>query len=250
MHTTITRLKSRSAGFTLTELAIVMIIMALLIGGMMMPLSAQQDIRNNTETTRQLDEIREALLGFVVTNGYLPCPARSTSNGNEDRDDATGGTSKCNGGKRFGPIPWVTLGLKPSDSWGHLFLYSVTPVFSHGKPADRFSMSSTPDITIRTRDTSGNLENLSNIDGIPAVVLSTGKNGYWSWTLDIAAQNADSTGTNNDEDTNASSAADGKTFVSRTPTGPDSPTGEFDDLVTWVSPNVLFNRMVAAGKLP
>ena len=24
----------------------------------------------------------------------------------------------------------------------------------------------------------------------------------------------------------------------------------FDDLVVWISPNVLFNRMVAAGKLP
>ena len=48
---------------------------------------------------------------------------------------------------------------------------------------------------------------------------------------DDATQNADSDGTNNDEDTNGSSTADGETFVSRTPTGPDSPTGEFDDLV-------------------
>ena len=241
------RLKTKHAGFTLTELAIVMIIMALLIGGMMVPLSAQQDIRNNAETARQLDEIREALLGFAVTKGYLPCPAKSTFNGEEDRN---AGSEKCTGGKRYGSIPWTTLGLKPSDSWGHLFLYSVTPVFSHGKPADRFTMSSTPDITIKTRDASGNPENLSNIDGIPAVVLSTGKNGYWGWTLNLATQNADSDGTNNDEDTNGSSTADGETFVSRTPTGPDSPTGEFDDLVTWISPNVLFNRMVAAGKLP
>jgi hypothetical protein len=27
-------------------------------------------------------------------------------------------------------------------------------------------------------------------------------------------------------------------------------TPTFDDLVVWISPNVLFNRMVAAGKLP
>lgn len=240
-------LKNKSAGFTLTELAIVMIIMALLIGGMMVPLSAQQDIRNNAETTRQLDEIREALLGFAVTKGYFPCPAKSTSDGTEDRNAAS---EKCIGGKRYGPIPWVTLGLKPSDSWGHLFLYSVTPVFSHGKPADRFTMSSSPDITIKTRDPAGTLENLSNIDDIPAVLLSTGKNGHLSWTLDQAAQNADSAGANGDEDTNASPTANGKTFVSRTPSGPDAGTGEFDDLVTWISPNVLFNRMVAAGKLP
>ena len=241
------RLKLKNAGFTLTELAIVMIIMALLIGGMMVPLSAQQDIRNNTETTRQLEEIREALLGFAVTKGYLPCPAKSTSNGEEDRNAVT---EKCTGAKRYGLIPWVTLGLKPSDSWGHLFIYSVTPVFSHAKPAERFTMSSAPDITIKTRDAAGNIANLSNVDGIPVLIMSTGKNGHWSWTLDQAVQNADSNGSNIDEDTNASAMSDGKTFISRTPTGPDAGTGEFDDLLTWISPNVLFNRMVAAGKLP
>lgn len=237
---------SKDSGFTLTELAIVMVIMALLIGGMMLPLSAQQDIRNNAETTRQLDEIREALLGFAITKGYFPCPAKSVSDGTEDRN---AGSEKCTGSKRYGLLPWVTLGLKPSDSWGHLFIYSVTPEFSHGKPAERFTMTESPDITIKTRDSAGNLENISNANDIPVVILLTGKNGYLSWTLDQAAQNADSAGANGDEDTNASSA-DGKTFISRTPTGPGAATGEFDDLVTWISPNVLFNRMVAAGKLP
>ena len=247
MRTTMNRLKTKSSGFTLTELAIVMIIMALLIGGMLMPLSAQQDMRANTETSRQLDEIREALIGFAVTNGYLPCPAKSSSDGTEDRDTVT---EKCTAGKWHGLLPWVTLGIRPSDSWGHLFLYSVTPVFSHRKPADRFTMTSSSGITIMTRDTAGNPAKLSNVDGIPVVALSTGKNGNWSWTLDQAAQGADSASANDDEDTNAAPAADGKTFVSRTPTGPDAVTGEFDDIVTWISPNVLFNRMVAAGRLP
>jgi hypothetical protein len=26
--------------------------------------------------------------------------------------------------------------------------------------------------------------------------------------------------------------------------------GEFDDIVDWVSPHVIYNRLVAAGKLP
>jgi prepilin-type N-terminal cleavage/methylation domain-containing protein len=35
-----------STGFTLIELAIVMFIVTLLLGGMLLPLSAQQDVRN------------------------------------------------------------------------------------------------------------------------------------------------------------------------------------------------------------
>ena len=37
-------------------------------------------------------------------------------------------------------------------------------------------------------------------------------------------------------------------FVSHTPT----PAGanDFDDLVTWISPNILYNRLIAAGRLP
>jgi hypothetical protein len=30
------------------------------------------------------------------------------------------------------------------------------------------------------------------------------------------------------------------------PPGPN----EFDDLVTWISPNILYNRLIAAGRLP
>ena len=37
-----TRLNRRHTGFTLTELAVVMVIVALLVGGMLVPLSAQK----------------------------------------------------------------------------------------------------------------------------------------------------------------------------------------------------------------
>ena len=40
-------------------------------------------------------------------------------------------------------------------------------------------------------------------------------------------------------------------FVTRpASTDPRAPGGEYDDLVLWMSPNVLINRMVAAQKLP
>jgi hypothetical protein len=39
-------------------------------------------------------------------------------------------------------------------------------------------------------------------------------------------------------------------FVSRVRTSLGAAGGEFDDIVTWLSENVLYNRMVAAGQLP
>jgi hypothetical protein len=54
---------------------------------------------------------------------------------------------------------------------------------------------------------------------------------------------------NTDERTTAGPA--GIAFVSRAPAdNPAAAGGVFDDVVAWVSPNVLFNRMVAAGTLP
>ncbi|RUT67519.1 prepilin-type cleavage/methylation domain-containing protein, partial [Flavobacterium cupreum] len=43
----------------------------------------------------------------------------------------------------------------------------------------------------------------------------------------------------------------GSAFVTRHPSGdPAAPGGEFDDMLAWVSPNILYTRMVAAQKLP
>jgi hypothetical protein len=68
---------------------------------------------------------------------------------------------------------------------------------------------------------------------VPAVIYSTGKNGASGGTSADEAENP-----------NPNSADNNRVFVSHdfTPT--------FDDMVIWISPNILFNRMVAAGKLP
>src|SRR5688572_8393075 len=67
----------RARGFTLTELAMVLLIVGLLLGSLMYTLSAQVDTRGFADTERRLDEARELLLAFAVVNGRLPCP-RST----------------------------------------------------------------------------------------------------------------------------------------------------------------------------
>ena len=236
---------SSMGGFTLIELAIVMFIVSLLIGGMLLPLSAQQDIRARQETEKTLSDIRDALIGYALVNGYLPCPAPvdlSTS-GAEAARDANGVCSI-----RVGLMPWATIGLGRLDGWNHLFRYSVTPAFSNSGTGTgtKFTLASTGDILIQTRDAAGALQTLAA--NVPGVVVSHGARAAWAYS-DAGTQIADSANINTDEDTNA--AAAGTPFVSRSPTAPGAPDpGEFDDSIVWIPANTMFNRMVAAGKLP
>ena len=228
-------------GFTLVEIAIVLVIVGFMIGGLVTPLTMQIEQRKVSETQRALDEAREALIGFALRNGYLPCPAASAANGLEDRAGTV-----CNEEKRQGFLPWATLGLPKLDGWNHLFRYSVTPAFADS--AARFTLKTPRDISVQTRDAGGALIAATAASDIPAVILSHGKNGFGaSSELGIPAA-AGVTG-NLDEQTNADPA--GVNFVARTiGDGPASPGGEFDDIVLWLSPNILFNRMVAAQRLP
>ena len=213
----------RSAGFTLVELAVVLIIVGLLLGSLLIPLSAQLDQRNNAETQRALSEIREALIGYALshtaTDGkpYLPCPD-TNGDGAENR---TGSTCTA----LEGNLPTQVLGLLGTDSWNNRYRYRVTQAFADN--ATGFTLTSTGDITVR--DASG-----GNIiaSSIPALVLSQGKNGA------VAPTGADEI-----ENSNSNS-----TFVSHSQS--NLATNPFDDLLVWVSTPLLLSRMVAAGKLP
>lgn len=228
-------------GFSLVEMAVVMVIVGLMIGGLLTPLSVQLEQRKTADTRKTLDEAREALLGFALRNGYFPCPAVSASNGLEDRSGA-----ECSGGKRQGFLPWATLGVSKLDAWDHLLRYSVAPAYaSSGQP---FGLTTRRDITIGTRDARGNLVGASVIGDIPAVLLSHGRNGAGAVSA-LGVPVATTSRANQDERTNAGEA--GIAFVTRlADDNPNAPGGDFDDLVVWISPNVLFNRMVAAGVLP
>jgi prepilin-type N-terminal cleavage/methylation domain-containing protein len=231
----------KARGFTLVEMAMVLVIVGFMIGGMLTPLSMQLEQRKANDTQKALDEGREALLGFALRNGYLPCPAVSASNGLEDRRG-----EQCTSGKRAGFLPWVTLGLPKLDAWGHIYRYSVTPAFSNSRVL--FTLASRRDITIGTRDPAGRLIGATSVNDIPAVIVSHGKNGF-AGVSDQGVRSGFDSGSNQDERSNAGTA--GIAFVTRyASTDPAAPGGEFDDMLTWVSPNILYNRMVAAQKLP
>ncbi|TWI69462.1 prepilin-type N-terminal cleavage/methylation domain-containing protein [Pseudoduganella lurida] len=232
---------ARHGGFTLVEIAIVLVVVGLLIGGLLTPLSSQLEQRRTADTQRAMEEAREALIGFAVRNGYLPCPAISAANGLEDRSG-----ERCTNERRMGFLPWATLGLAKLDSWDHVFLYSATPDFTDS--AVPFRLATPRDITVATRDAAGNLAAATAPNDIPAVILSTGRNGYGGFS-DLGVRAADAGTGNLDEKVNLNPA--GTAFVMRgVSDNAKLPGGAFDDLVVWVSPNILFNRMIAAQRLP
>ncbi|MFH1871317.1 MAG: type II secretion system protein [Pseudomonadota bacterium] len=237
-------------GFTLIELAIVLFIVALLLGGMLLPLSAQQDIRARQETDKLLAETRDALLGYVVVNGSLPCPDTNFDGA------ADGSSGACTA--QEGDFPYQTVGTTQSDGWGYRLRYRVSSAFS-----GTIALTSASDISnlisIITRGddptTGGSTEAKKEnaLATAPAVILSVGKNGYGGTPRGGGTVSSPTAGT--DEALNNS----GATKVSRSPMPITSgcadnevegtPLCEFDDQLVWLSANTIFNRLVAAGKL-
>lgn len=234
------RMRIAYGGFTLAELAIVLFVIVLLLGGLLVPLRAQLDARNLAEAQRSLGDVREALLGFVAARGYFPCPAKSSADGTENRE-----AGQCKAGYA-GFLPWVTLGTSRSDPWQHIWGYSVTPAFAKNLS---FSLATNGSIRIQTRNSAGALTDLASQNAVAAAVVSYGRNGFGATSEDGGSvANSSSGNKNEDEKTNI---AIGSTLVSREQSqNVDAPGGEFDDILTWVPVAVVFNRMIAAGRLP
>ncbi len=108
-----------SCGFSLAELAVVLLISTLLLGGMLVPLSVQNELRRTAETWKTLHEVRDALLSFAIANGRLPCPASAGTTGSE----TGGGALSCAGaasGVADGFVPGAGMGLSAVDGQGYL----------------------------------------------------------------------------------------------------------------------------------
>jgi len=219
-------------GFTLTELAIVLIIVAFLISGMLMPLSAQKDLQDTSETQKQLAEIKEALLGFAVMNKRLPCP-------DTDSDPAASGygleePSCTSTVTEEGYLPWRTLGVSTMDAWGTRRTAASSPRLGDWRyRVDRNFANSTSLISLTTGFSTDSLViqdhggiNLTSTTERPiAIVFSTGRN------------HAPDGQNNSYEGTSGIYEAGERTT-------------NFDDVIIWISRPVLFNRLISAGRLP
>lgn len=229
---------NNSQGFTLVELAIVLVIFGLLAAAFITPLMAQRELQGRRETQDLLNESKEALTGYAITHRHLPCPdTKAVPNGVENRKI----DGSCD--KDQGVLPWNTLGIEPLDAWQHYFHYRTDTTFSNSK--DLFTIDdATGSSSIQIDGESGPL--VSSDSRPVAVVLSYGANGFGSKnTAQTSPANQLPLPIGVDEKENADEDV---FFVSRVPNSQGS-VNEFDDMLIWISPKVLINKMISAGRL-
>lgn len=280
------RARAAVLGFSLVELAVVFTVVAFLLAGAMYTLSAQVETRNFEETRRRLELARELLLTFAITNGRLPCPARSVATaapvtvaGDEVRDaggncigdaitDYYGGT---NGAVTLGFLPARTIGFQQTDAaglavdaWGNRIRYAVsgttptncagtstTPHFTNATNLKTNGISCQPDDLMMCRSATG----LPSPPPAPTSTASAcGSAANQIVTQDLIVAILFSTGKNGagaaggiDEAANLNGD---RVFVFHTPTSNTAANGEFDDQFIWITHGELYGRMIAAGVLP
>ena len=289
-------LTKSNKGFTLVEIAIVLLIVTILLGYSVAMLTVQQELKQYRQAQKELSDIVTAIEAFAQVNGYLPCPAWAndlaaptvSSNGFECREN--GGALDCGGSDPaidscdvwFGFVPGKTLGIEGRyssntglllDPWGMPYRYQVSDANTNsgantteddfvmtGEMRDEGIANLVPDLVVCSADPSpgtsgtndvrcassqqviigaGGTTNCSStgVTCAPVVVLSTGKDKMGNVAANSWVQRENLDNTIND-----------RVFVSTTIS--TTSNREFDDIVQWISPNVLYSKMIEAGQLP
>lgn len=206
-----------SRGFTLIEMAIVMVILGALLGGLLVPLASQREVSQRKAAAQLLQEIRQALIGHVLIHGALPCPASATSNGSQARTGAN-----CSLANGF--VPYAELGIQASikngvlvDPWQGNVRYSLasanTWIYARSIP---LTLVVTP---LRVCDASPCTAANTQAANLAAVLVSTGPDG----NNQPASTSADQ----------VANAAGGPDFISRQPS--ELAGSEFDDQLVWLA---------------
>lgn len=271
-HLTLSNIKGRNSGFTLIELAIVMVVVSIMIGSMLGPLKQQIDDQKIKETEQQLKEIHDALLGFAAVEGRLPCPTEPGEDGLE-LDPGTNCEGRT-GTVQHGFVPANTLGLQGNtndqglllDAWSQPIRYSISNSNENNAAAGLWDIVREDDI--RAGFTANNLldnnpliicdrNSPSDIDctgasrpivnELPVVFFSTGpRYPIQSNRGNIAMSDAENENLGANligievPDNNVFADADFSVRRGQ----------EFDDIVMWISPNILYGTLLQAGHLP
>lgn len=250
----------RQRGFSLLEIALVLVIVGLALGGIISALGPQLENKKVSDTQARIKEASDAIMAFAMVNRRLPCPAAlPTSVPAAQRgfsNPPNPSTGLCNTFDGF--VPARTLGLGgqgPSgssegivqDAWTFGLRYRVSSFFSvstgsypltepDGIKNDPASVPFLGQLQICnssssiTPPTCGGAATLATA---AFVVWSTGRNGTVASGADEAK--------NLDADV---------IYVSHERRDAGGAGGEFDDILEWKTTNDVVSNMTKAGVLP
>jgi type II secretory pathway pseudopilin PulG len=256
------RSPERAGGFALLEAWIVLALLTVLLGGLALPLAAQVQIRRQEELRRQLEDARDALMGFAATHGRLPCPSIEGAGGVESfaaGDDAsTGGCADFYGAY----LPAATLGVMNVDSdgyardpWGSPRNRIRYAVFGAGTAINGIANALTRSDGMQAATLAG-LGNASHFLFIcssgreasgsgcgPAARQLTRRAAFVVFSLGPNAPAIPPAGS--DEARNLDGDA---VFVAHEASS--VPGAEFDDVLLWMPIHLVTHRLIVAGRLP
>lgn len=252
----LTPYSKRLAGFSLVEMAIVILIAGIMMGAGLSLLAVKQAAAQFDVTQKHQETIKQALINYLGKNKRLPCPVdpASPTTGIEGRS-ATATLPPCF--KYSGVVPYAELGLDRAaalDGWENFIDYVVSPptthwLYTYGAPASTtladaasafWPSNNAGSITAKVNGTDIN---------IVASLISHGKNGLGAINIKGIKNLPLPTGTDELQNTNPISGALSNTVIKRDATDSTSGGGAFDDVVMMLSANDLTGPLIANGTL-
>lgn len=242
----------RNRGFTLAEIAI-----GVLILGIMLSMGLKTAVSNlenaaYAETRSKQEQIKLALIGFLRTNGRLPCPDNKAVAA--DGLEVTPCFAAATNG--YGVVPYQTLQISrgtAQDGWGNYFSYKVAngtlgsrnwASRTLGTPFDINQLTTpTPALTVQELNAAGTALVTTTTMAV-VVIISHGKNAFGAKTVELAAR-IPTAGAGAGELLNANVPAGNAIFVLRPVTDVAGFNGAYDDLVTFATPQDLLQPLMS-----
>jgi prepilin-type N-terminal cleavage/methylation domain-containing protein len=140
------RIERTDLGFTLVEMAIVIIIAGVMLAAAAaIALPMIQEARL-VGTQAKMDKLAKALDYYAVHNNRMPCPAAPNVTppggepfGYEQGSGASGSTVPATCPGTVGIVPYKTLGIPNDwaiDGWGDYITYAISPAYSQNTTTD------------------------------------------------------------------------------------------------------------------